>query len=228
MIKPTPIFMAAVLLAGAPVLARPPADVADLVGAKGAGGEQELGSRGYSFIKSAASSGGNYAYWWNPRMGLCIRVLTADGRYQQIATATPADCDQRAANTNKHSDPEAAALYDRGYQDAIDGRRIQNNGEEYVAGYNSGVTERDSRNTSNRGNSGGSYGRISNSELEAMRGRSTGEAFAELGRRGFEPAKNPNNTLATFWNAANEQCISVSWRGTTVEGAYDQPRQSCF
>ncbi|MBN7756698.1 hypothetical protein JYP46_07725 [Nitratireductor aquimarinus] len=66
----------------------PPADIADLVGARGAGGETQLMARGYTLARTQ----GLTAYWWKASTGTCARVVTADGRYQTVAAASAADC----------------------------------------------------------------------------------------------------------------------------------------
>ena len=89
------------------VLAQNAPDVADLVGARGAGGETQLLARGYE------SRGGNvvrdtrYVFWWNARTGRCISVATTDGRYSAI-TAVPAEnCDGgRAADHTYDPQPQ--------------------------------------------------------------------------------------------------------------------------
>lgn len=79
-------------------------DVADLVGARGAGGETQLLARGYE------SRGGNvvrdtrYTFWWNARTGRCISVATADGRYSAI-TAVPAENCQSGGRADAYTPP---------------------------------------------------------------------------------------------------------------------------
>ncbi|WP_274628644.1 hypothetical protein [Arvimicrobium flavum] len=73
--------------AAAPV-SGPPADIADLVGARAAGGETALQSRGYT----SARTQGLTAFWWNANSRTCARVTTAQGRYAEVMTAAPSDC----------------------------------------------------------------------------------------------------------------------------------------
>lgn len=84
------------LTMGAPVAAQTPSEVADLVGARGAGGESELQRRGYVFVRTQEGDDRKWSNWWNPARGQCLSVVTMNGRYDSI-TVTPApDCNQRA------------------------------------------------------------------------------------------------------------------------------------
>ena len=67
-----------------------PSDLADLVGARAPGAETQMKARGYA----AVSYQGGAAFWWNPRTTVCARVVTANGRFQQIGTATARFCGQ--------------------------------------------------------------------------------------------------------------------------------------
>lgn len=90
-----PVVALAVLTAF-PALAQSPSDVADLVGARGAGGEAQLQARGYVFVRTETGDDRKWSYWWHPQRRQCISVATVDGRYQAI-TATPApDCGHAA------------------------------------------------------------------------------------------------------------------------------------
>ncbi|OWQ96410.1 hypothetical protein [Sphingopyxis witflariensis] len=94
-------------------------DVADLVGARGAGGETQLLARGYE------SRGGNvvrdtrYTFWWNARTGRCISVATADGRYSAI-TAVPAENCQSGGRADAYTPPADHDVQrsEPGYRDA--------------------------------------------------------------------------------------------------------------
>lgn len=65
-----------------------PPDIADLVGARGAGGETQLQLRGYDL----ALTRGLTAYWWNADTGTCAEVVTSNGRYESIASVSPPQC----------------------------------------------------------------------------------------------------------------------------------------
>ena len=69
-----------------------PADVADLVGAKAAGAETDLISRGYRFIKTTKSDDRSYSNWWKASTKTCLTVATLDGRYDSIISGPATDC----------------------------------------------------------------------------------------------------------------------------------------
>jgi hypothetical protein len=60
-------------------------DVADLVGAKAAGVESDLKSRGFRNVDGFQSgSNGKGTIWWNSRTRQCMQMITADGRADSI------------------------------------------------------------------------------------------------------------------------------------------------
>lgn len=71
-----------------------PSDVADLVGARAAGGETQLKSRGYAFIKTQKGDDRSYSNWWHNRRKVCLNVVTMEGRYDTIMKTLPADCNR--------------------------------------------------------------------------------------------------------------------------------------
>ncbi len=101
------VAVAALLLniASMPVLAKTPNDVADLVGAKGAGGEMELEQRGYANVTMTRG----VQYWWNDSSQSCIGIKVAQGRYKSIAAASAAQCKQSTAAASKSSKPSTQA-----------------------------------------------------------------------------------------------------------------------
>lgn len=82
------------LLGPAAVSASTPSDLADLVGARGAGGEMELGRRGYSYVTMTHG----VQYWWNAERKACVGIKVADGHYKTVAAAAPSDCHQKAGH----------------------------------------------------------------------------------------------------------------------------------
>lgn len=68
--------------------AHPPSDLADLVGARAPGGDTALQYRGYADM----GHHGLTAYWWSDEAEICVRVLTADGRYQAVDIVRPRNC----------------------------------------------------------------------------------------------------------------------------------------
>ncbi len=93
--------IAAISLISNPViaLADTPAAVADLVGARGAGGETQLEARGYVHIKTETGDDRAWSYWWQPQRKQCLSVAVMDGRFDSI-TETPApDCNQSTSGS---------------------------------------------------------------------------------------------------------------------------------
>lgn len=88
--------MTALILAGAitsSALAQStPPDVRDLVGARGAGGEAALQSRGYVAVGGETGEDRKWTYWWSERRGVCLSVATVNGRYDSIVSTPAADC----------------------------------------------------------------------------------------------------------------------------------------
>lgn len=71
-----------------------PSDVSDLVGSKAAGGETQLKSRGYRFVKTEKGDDRSYSNWWHNSRKVCLNVVTMDGRYDTITKTLPADCNR--------------------------------------------------------------------------------------------------------------------------------------
>ena len=72
--------------------AQTPPDVEDLVGARGAGGETQLQSRGYEQRDSNTVRDQRFTFWWNAKRSQCISVSTMDGRYASIQSVPSANC----------------------------------------------------------------------------------------------------------------------------------------
>jgi hypothetical protein len=86
--------LAPILLLALPALAaaKPPRDVADLVGARGSSGELELQRRGYRFVETRTGDERKWSNWWRPTSRQCITVATEQGRYRSITSAPASDC----------------------------------------------------------------------------------------------------------------------------------------
>lgn len=167
------VSMAALLAAVlplSPAMAAPPGDVGDLVGARGSSGESALQSRGYRIAKQ----NGLTNYWWNSAKDQCIRVVTYNGRYDAIDSASDGDCGHGgggstaaaavagvaaigliaalASHKKSHNDSSAQhdSEYERGYNDGLYGGDYdRNDSEAYHSGYSAGEAERDNRLASN-------------------------------------------------------------------------------
>lgn len=104
--KPRFALAALALSLGLPAQAQPPADIEDLVGARGAGGETQLQARGYSFVRTNSVQAQKWSFWWNARTRQCAAVTTMDGRYSAINRVPPANCDQDGTADNGSSAPK--------------------------------------------------------------------------------------------------------------------------
>ncbi|WP_287940003.1 hypothetical protein [Sphingopyxis sp.] len=82
----------AAALASSSAVAQSAPDVEDLVGARAAGGETQLLSRGYVSRHSTVVRDQRFTFWWNERTQRCISVSTVDGRYAAILGVPQANC----------------------------------------------------------------------------------------------------------------------------------------
>ncbi len=64
----------------------------DLVGAKAAGGETSLQSRGYNLAGTSNLPDAKVMYWWKPNRNGCIMVTVREGRYQAISDVDRIEC----------------------------------------------------------------------------------------------------------------------------------------
>lgn len=74
-----------------------PRDLRDLIGARAAGAENAIQSRGYSFVRAEQGDDRSYTYWWNARSGTCVTVATMNGRYDSITASPAPDCRGQAS-----------------------------------------------------------------------------------------------------------------------------------
>lgn len=72
--------------------AETPPDVADLVGARGAGGETQLLSRGYAQRDSRLVRDQRFTFWWSENRRQCLSVSTVEGRYASIQSVPAENC----------------------------------------------------------------------------------------------------------------------------------------
>ncbi|HJS10646.1 hypothetical protein [Sphingopyxis sp.] len=87
-------------------------DVADLAGARAAGGETQLLARGYESRFSNTVGDQRYTFWWNARTGRCISVSTVDGRYGALIAVPAENCrDAGSAAPVDHHQPAAEPGY---------------------------------------------------------------------------------------------------------------------
>jgi hypothetical protein len=64
----------------------------DLIGARGSSGEEQLRSRGYTYVRTDKSGDASFTYWRAPQTIKCVSVRTADGRYTAIVFTPDSDC----------------------------------------------------------------------------------------------------------------------------------------
>lgn len=74
-----------------------PPDLADMVGARAGQAENELGRRGYRFIRAERGDDRSYTFWWNGARRQCAIIATREGRYDSITAAPAPDCRQAAS-----------------------------------------------------------------------------------------------------------------------------------
>ncbi len=95
----------ALALAPQAAQARSADDLRDLVGARAAGAESDLQSRGWVFTGGYKGANAAHTFWWHSSRKDCVMVTTREGRYAAISDATPSDCNQHKGSGN-----EAAAV----------------------------------------------------------------------------------------------------------------------
>jgi hypothetical protein len=94
------VLSTSALLAAPAAMAAPPGDLADLVGARGAGGEQAMQSRGYAYVTMRQGT----QYWWNAARGSCVGIRVANGRYQSVDAVSASRCGQQAAASGQKAE----------------------------------------------------------------------------------------------------------------------------
>jgi len=210
----------------------------DLVGARAAGGESDLESRGYTFITGAtAYGGGKAAFWWNADSRTCVRVETYDGKFRSITDATGANCNQHSSGSNKERNTAAAVIgvaaiaaalahknnahdnkadtggqYDLGYNDGLHNAPYYNPGrsDAYSSGYQEGVAQR-GRNISYHSNTGG-YGRVDYRAAQ-ITCASTGGQYTECAIPG-------GGEIVMTQQLSKSACIKNQTWGETGDGVY--------
>jgi hypothetical protein len=69
------------------------------VGARAAGAETALRSRGYENVGGQTGDDRVWTVWWNERRRTCITVSTVNGRYDAITVSPAPDCRRAEAST---------------------------------------------------------------------------------------------------------------------------------
>jgi hypothetical protein len=88
----TTLLAASGVALAAPALAQSASDVSDLVGARAAGGETQMESRGYRNVRASRVRDTSYTFWWNPERRQCVSVATSDGRYVALDAVPAGNC----------------------------------------------------------------------------------------------------------------------------------------
>ncbi|WP_312916907.1 hypothetical protein [Stenotrophomonas sp.] len=116
----------AVVTLSLPVLAQTPPDVTDLVGARGAGGETQLLSRGYELRDSSIVGEQRFNFWWKAKNSQCISVATAEGHYVSIQPVPAANCAEAStadqspsATSSQHSNSLVLICYGAGTRPTV-------------------------------------------------------------------------------------------------------------
>lgn len=78
--------------ATSPTRADTPADLSDLVGARGAGGETQMQARGYQQVRATRVRDQSWTFWWSDVQKACVAIATTDGRYASINRIPEQNC----------------------------------------------------------------------------------------------------------------------------------------
>lgn len=208
----------------------------DLVGARAAGGESSLSSRGYSVTSGSTRGARKISYWWSNQRKECIEVVTYDGRFESLKNVGHGKCgkgDNGAAAaavavgaaavigaialSGKSHDRNRDGDYQRGYNDGQYGRAFQNysNSRSYSDGYAAGSQARNpqygSNNGYNNGYNGNQYGWYDDG-WRRLEGRNTSEALDRLNRRGFVEVSNRkmgSEWVKEYWRRGTRECLVI-------------------
>lgn len=95
------ICVSSLMVAPLPAYAKTPSSLSDLVGARAAGGEEQMESRGYYNTSTTTRDDRKWTHWWNSSKKECVNVSTYDGRYESINSAPASDCGQKSSSGDK-------------------------------------------------------------------------------------------------------------------------------
>ncbi|MBB3989820.1 hypothetical protein [Croceicoccus naphthovorans] len=221
---------AAIGLAATPAIAKKAASLQDLNGARAAGAESELQSRGWKYVDGHKGGyGAAYSNWWHHDSRNCVQVEVMDGHVMTINDVTAQDCGHSehgsGAGTavaavagaallaalvshkshhhddNKHDDDaEAEALYERGYTDGLHNVAYHNSGRSDA--YSSGYSAGVDQRTANTGHHHGSGGYRAKAEFKDLTGARAAGADSTLTSRGFANVDGfkSGSTAYTIWS----------------------------
>jgi hypothetical protein len=66
------------------------ADISDFQGARAGQAEGGLNQRGYYLVRTQGLTG----YWWNDRTQTCAQIVTSNGRFSSVTTASRGECNR--------------------------------------------------------------------------------------------------------------------------------------
>lgn len=208
------LITAALVASPVAAVAKSASSLSDLIGAKGAGAEQDMESRGWVVTDGHPGHSSQFTYWWNSSRKDCVMVKTADGRYDQITDVTPADCNQKSGsgagaaagavagiallaalashksghhdNGSHYGDQASEAQYERGFNDGLYNQPYHNydRNEAYGSGYQNGVDQRQ-RNTSYRNDHRNGAGYAASVDVSDLEGARGAGAESDMQSRGF-------------------------------------------
>lgn len=219
------IVSMSLLATSSAALADTPRGVSDLVGARAAGGETQLESRGYVHIKTDKGDDRAWSYWWQPRDKLCLSVAVMDGRFDSI-TQTPApDCNQSSSKSDGGDKAAAIAVGAAALIGVLalahkshnheDGKHSADDAADaaFERGYRDGLYSQDYHNYDRSDDYSKGY-----SEGVSQRGRETEHRdYDGRGSAGYAPKVNLNDLLTARAAGAETQ---LSQRGFTNVNGY--------
>lgn len=232
-----------------------PRDVQDLVGARAAGGETTLISRGYKFIKTTEGEDRKWSNWWKASTKTCITVATVNGRYDTIVNSTPEDCKTGSSNdsganagNDDFSDLVGARaaggeteLKNRGYKFI---KTVKQDGRAYsnwwkassktcltvatVEGrYDSIVKGIEVDCTSGSGSTAGGSNQVDLKDLVGSRAAGAETAMQERGFRNVKGRKI-GSTSYTYWkNDDTGQCVQLAVKNGSVGSILRSNANNC-
>ncbi len=232
-----------------------PRDVRDLVGARAAGGETTLISRGYKFIKTTEGEDRKWANWWKASTKTCITVATVEGRYESIVTGPAADCQQQISSgsaseggsdefedlVGARASSGESELKGRGFKFV---KTVKQDGRAYSNWWKASsktcltVVTADGRYDSiTKGieadcnsSSGSSAGGTNPVDLKDLVGSKAAGAETEMQSRGFRNVKGRKvgSTSYTYWkNDDTGQCVQVAVRNGSVGSILRSNANNC-
>lgn len=209
----------------------------DLVGARAAGAESDLQSRGWVLTDGHKGGSSAYTYWWHSSRKDCVMVTTREGRYAAISDVTPADCNQHKSgngagaaigavaaiaaiaaiashksghheNGSHYADNQHEAEYERGYSDGLHNNPYHNYSRSEQ--YSSGYqngVEQRRQNSEHREDHRWGAGYAASVKVTDLNGARAAGAESTLQSRGFR-------SVDSFMSGSDGRG-SVWWNGTT-------------